>query len=242
MPLGSVQTNSSEKAAADRGSRRIWPQVQAWRQPSAPIRAFKTRDASRVITVTQSWIATGVQPGWLFRDVSQIFTLECNRRLSGPPSSISILHIIMIFGAIAASTAGRGVTCMGHMPSYWANPQNFSQWPSGYKPIDPQATLFGPPQGVFANSPYSGDPTLLDVLNGAATPHNHTTDKTAMYVAAALLNAAAGLTPVLLVPAVRDIWSEYGASGYGLGGSFSPSSGAHWTPLEINEYLLTTMA
>ena len=146
------------------------------------------------------------------------------------------------FVSLGASTAGRGVTCIGHMPSYWANPANFSQWPSGFKPTDPQATLFGPPQGVFANSPYSGDPTLLDVLNGAATPHNHTTDKTAMFLAAALLNAAAGLTPTLSVPAVRDIWSEYGASGYGPGGSFSPSSGAHWDALEINEYLLTTMA
>ena len=146
------------------------------------------------------------------------------------------------FVSLGASTAGRGVTCMGHMPSYWANPLNFSQWPSGYKPINPQATLFGPPQGVFANSPYSGDPTLLDVLNAAATPHNPTTDKTAMYVVAALLNAAAGLTPVLLVPAVKDIWSEYGASGYGTAGSFSPSSGAHWNALEIAEFLLTTMA
>ena len=146
------------------------------------------------------------------------------------------------FVSLGASTAGRGVACIGHMPSYWANPVNFSQWPSGYKPINPQATLFGPPQGVFANSPYSGDPTLLDVLNAAATPHNPTTDKTAMYVVAALLNAAAGLTPVLLVPAVKDIWSEYGASGYGPGGFFSPSSGAHWNALEINEYLLTTMA
>jgi hypothetical protein len=146
------------------------------------------------------------------------------------------------FVSLGASTAGRGVTCIGHMPSFWANPANFSQWPSGFNPIGPQATLFGPPQGVFANSPYVGDPTLLDVLNAAATPHNLTTDKTAMFVAAALLNAAAGLTPTLLLPAVRDIWSEYGATGYGIGGSFSPSSGAHWNPLEINEYLMTTMA
>ena len=143
--------------------------------------------------------------------------------------------------SLNASTAGRGVACSGHMPSYWANPQNFSAWPAGFKAINPDATLFGPPQGVFANSPYSGDPTLLDVLNAAATPHNPTTDKVAMYVAAALLNAAAGLTPVLSVQAVKGIWSEYGASGYGPLGSFSPSSGAQWNALEINEYLLTTM-
>jgi hypothetical protein len=143
--------------------------------------------------------------------------------------------------SLNASTAGRGVACSGHMPSYWASPQNFGQWPSGYNPTEPQATRFGPPQGVFGNSPYSGNPTLLDVLNAAATPHNATTDKVAMYVAAAFLNAAAGLTPALLVPAVKDIWSEYGASGYGSLGSFSPSSGASWNALEINEYLLTTM-
>src|SRR6266705_5594656 len=86
--------------------------------------------------------------------------------------------------SLNASTAGRGVACSGHLPSYWANPLNFGQWPSGYKPTNPQATLFGPPQGVFGNSPYNGNPTLLDVLNAAATPHNATTDKVAMYVSA----------------------------------------------------------
>jgi hypothetical protein len=146
------------------------------------------------------------------------------------------------FVSLGASTAGRGVTCMGHMPAYWATPQNFSQWPSGFNPIGAQATLFGPPGGVFTNSPYSGSPTLLDVLSAAATPHNATTDKTAMFLAAALLNAQAGLTPTLSAVTVRDIWSEYGASGYGPAGSFSPSSGAHWDALEINEYLMTTMA
>ena len=55
MPFGSAQTNSSEKAAADRGSRRIWPQVQAWRQLPAFMGAFKTRDASREITVMRAW-------------------------------------------------------------------------------------------------------------------------------------------------------------------------------------------
>src|SRR6202171_4386663 len=64
------------------------------------------------------------------------------------------------FVSLGASTAGRGVLCIGHMPSYWAHPVNFSQWPSGFKPIGPQAALFGPPQGVFANSPYSDDRTL----------------------------------------------------------------------------------
>ena len=145
------------------------------------------------------------------------------------------------FVSANASTAGRGVNCTGRTPAFWANPLNFSQWPSGFNPTNPQVTRFGPPQGVFANSPYNGNPTLVDVLNAAATPHNATTDDVARYVSAAVLNVAAGLTPVLSVQAVKDIWSEYGATGYGAGGSYSPSSGVTWNASEIIEYLLTTI-
>ena len=149
------------------------------------------------------------------------------------------------FVSANASTAGRGVNCTGHTPEHWANPLNFSQWPAGYVavhvPSGPQPTRFGPPQGAFANSPYNGNPTLLDVLNIAATPHNAATDNVARYVVAALLNAAANLTPVLSISIVKDIWGEYGATGYGTLGTFSPSAGAHWNAIEIVEYLLTTM-
>jgi hypothetical protein len=145
------------------------------------------------------------------------------------------------FVSANASTAGRVVNCTGHTPAFWANPMNFSQWPPGFNPTNPQVTRFGPPQGVFGNSPYNGNPTLVDALNAAATPHDATTDNVARYVSAAVLNAAKGLTPVLSVQAVKDIWSEYGATGYGAGGSYSPSSGVHWNPNEIVEYLLTTM-
>src|SRR5207302_1108166 len=91
LPLGSVQTNSWEKAAADRGTRRIWPQVQAWRQPSAPIGAFKTRDASGVIAVTQGRLRQDSAWPDLPRRVADFYT-----RVQPPPirsgSPISILH------------------------------------------------------------------------------------------------------------------------------------------------------
>jgi hypothetical protein len=54
---------------------------------------------------------------------------------------------------------------------------------------------------------------------------------------AALLNTGPPLlTPVLSANVVKAIWSEFGG-----GGSFSPSSGAHWTAGEIVDYLTSTM-
>jgi hypothetical protein len=78
----------------------------------------------------------------------------------------------------------------------------------------------------------TGNPTLLEVLGFTGNP----TNDVARYVSAAVLNAAAGLTPVLSVQAVKAIWNEFAT-----GGSFSPSSGASWTANEIIEYLLTTV-
>ena len=144
------------------------------------------------------------------------------------------------FVSANASTAGRGVTCTGHTPAYWADPLNFGQWPTGagYFPTKVtgpgghNATTF---QDVFNPKlilPGNGNPTLLEVLVLTGNP----TNDVARYVSAAVLNAAAGLTPVLLVPAVKDIWSEFATTGF-----FSPSSGARWDANEIIAYLQTTM-
>jgi hypothetical protein len=133
------------------------------------------------------------------------------------------------FVSANASTAGRGVNCTGHTPAYWANPSNFSQWPSGFNAAPPgMVTRFN--AQFSPNLPMN--PTLLVVLGFTGSP----TNDVARYVSAALLNAAAGLTPVLSIPAVKHIWSEFATSG-----SFSPSSGVHWNFSEIIEYLLTTM-
>jgi hypothetical protein len=126
---------------------------------------------------------------------------------------------------------------MGHIPSYWAGEQNFSAWPAGFKAQNPNATLFRGPQ-TFGVSPYPAATTLLDVVSGAANSGDMTRDKVARMMVAALLNAAAGLTPPLSVPVVKDMWNEYANSGYV---SFQPSSGASWNTDEIIDYLSTTM-
>ena len=130
-----------------------------------------------------------------------------------------------------ASTAGRGVNCTGHTPAYWQNPANFAQWPPGFKPENPMGTRFN---DQFDPN-LTGNPLLLTVLRFADDPGS-TSNDVARNVSAALLNAAAGLTPVLTVQIVKHIWSEFGTTGF-----FSPSSGVHWNATEIIEYLLTTM-
>jgi hypothetical protein len=145
------------------------------------------------------------------------------------------------FFSANASNAGSEATCSGHTPEYWANPANFSQWPTGFKAQNPQGTRFGPPQGVFNNSPYNGNPFLLDALTGNVAPSNAMTDAVAKYVSAAVLNSAKGLTPVLSVQQIKDIWAEYGITGYGAGGYYSPTAGAKWFWNEIVAYLKTTM-
>jgi hypothetical protein len=131
------------------------------------------------------------------------------------------------FVSANASTAGRGVTCTGRSHGFWKNaPAN--QWPSPYTP----STLFNDVFKTPTYAPYNGK-TLLDILNlGGGSPDNVARD-----IVAALLNAQAGLTPVLSVSAVKDIWSEFITTG-----SFSPSAGAHWNADEIIAYLNTTFS
>jgi hypothetical protein len=130
------------------------------------------------------------------------------------------------FVSANASTAGRGVTCLGRSQGYWKN-VSASQWPAPYQPT----TLFNAVFNNPAYNPYNGK-TLLDVLGLGGGPPN----AVARDIVAALLNAQKGLTPVLTVSAVKDIWSEYITVGY-----YTPSSGAQWNADEIIAYLVTTM-
>lgn len=130
------------------------------------------------------------------------------------------------FCSANASTAGRGVVCEGRTHGYWKNLQG-SSWPAGCKPTTPFNTVFNTP----AYAPYNGK-TLLDVLNlGGGPPNNVARD-----IVCAYLNVQAGLTPVLTVSAVKDIWSEFTTKGY-----YSPSAGVQWTADDIVAYLETTM-
>ena len=129
------------------------------------------------------------------------------------------------FVSANASTAGRGVACTGRTHGFWKN-LSASQWPAPYTPTMLFNAVFNNP----AYNPYNGK-TLLDVLKlGGGPPNNVARD-----IVAALLNAQAGLTPVLTVIAVKHIWSEFITTGF-----FSPQSGAHWNADEIISYLATT--
>jgi hypothetical protein len=132
-----------------------------------------------------------------------------------------------------ASTAGRAVSCIGVSPDGWKNATN-RDWPEGFPRNRPFNSFFNSPP----YPPFNGPPptTLLDVLNLPATaPINDV----ARLIVAALLNAAAGYTPVLTTVVVKHIWEEYYTTGFGF---FSPSSGAQWNHDEIIDYLLTTLS
>jgi hypothetical protein len=128
-------------------------------------------------------------------------------------------------------------SCSGCKPPHWCQTQNFQQWRSPCNPISTtvgsnkrRATLFHSTATGFNSGPYGNmgtQTTLLQVLGGSNALASH--------IAAALLNANAGLTPVLTPTAVRTIWNEYASKGY-----FSPTAGVRWTASQIVTYLLTT--
>jgi hypothetical protein len=166
------------------------------------------------------------------------------------------------FDSIPASGQGREQFCSGSSPGYWKQPHHFADWPAPYVPGSlPQSEESGEEKGkgqpkgavlvrvfadnanssvnatrfnsVFSPSPYPDSVTLLDALEMGGGPPNDV----ARHIVAALLNAAAGLTPVLKVHEVQNIWHEYVTSGY-----FEPTAGIKWYHEEIVDYLESTMS
>jgi hypothetical protein len=133
------------------------------------------------------------------------------------------------FVSANASTAGRGISCTGRTQGYWKN-LSADQWPSPFLP----GTLFNTAFNLSSSAaPFAGQ-TLLQVLTQGGGAPIYDVART---IVAALLNAAAGLTPVLTVQVVRHMWQEYSNTGFGF---FSPSSGARWNHDELMDYLGTT--
>jgi hypothetical protein len=157
-----------------------------------------------------------------------------------------------------ASGHGPQTVCSGRSPGYWKQSQHFDEWPVPYVPGSlPQegskkpendktkgAVVFidvymgeahnvGTPfNRAFSPSPFPASTTLLDVLDMGGGPPNDV----ARHIVAALLNAAAGLTPVLELHEVQNIWYEYATLGY-----FAPKAGIKWYHQEIVDYLMSTM-
>jgi hypothetical protein len=76
--------------------------------------------------------------------------------------------------------------------------------------------------------------SMLDVLRQNAGGGRY--QSLGRYIAAALLNAAAGRTPYLSEGTIRQIWNDVMARGY-----FEPTAGVRWGPTEIVAYLRSTM-
>lgn len=128
-------------------------------------------------------------------------------------------------------------TCSGRTPGYWKQSQWFGQWPTPYYPVTgmyngvrQSATTFGSAFGTATGT--FDSKTMLAVLGLEGGGDI----ELARHITAALLNAAAGLTPVLTVSAVKTIWREYITKGY-----FEPTAGVRWNSVQITDYLKTTM-
>ena len=159
-----------------------------------------------------------------------------------------------------ASPHGQPPQCEGRTPGYW---QGKKDWPSPYakgtctnkkhpssnNPVDwKDGTSFS---GTFNCSGYGTayQSCCLPIKNAPCKP----TDPLSLmqvlllsgkddhyqlgaHIVAALLNAKMGWTPVLTVPAVKNMFNEWAAKGY-----FEPSAGIKWYGEDIVTYLKTTM-
>ena len=125
------------------------------------------------------------------------------------------------FGSINASRPRQIESCGGCKPEYWRNTTCYPRWPSGYYP---QSSLYTPAtqfDACFGSTGGYYGKSLLYVMKTT----NSGKDDVARHCAAALLNAAKGLTPstVLSVRAVKDVWSSYVRRGY-----YEPTAGVRW--------------
>jgi hypothetical protein len=138
------------------------------------------------------------------------------------------------------SQHGNVTFCSGRTPGYWKQCQSFAFWPAPYFPTTISgsgghvATLFHSATTGF-NGTQFGSMTMLAVLGTGGNAGGYTA--LGRQITAALLNAAAGLTPVLSVTAVRAIWNEFVSKGY-----FEPTAGIQWDAAQIITYLNSTMS
>jgi hypothetical protein len=132
--------------------------------------------------------------------------------------------------------------CTGKTPAGWVATPTAS-WPSSCKEADGTTPIKFHP--LFADAtgstPY-GTKTLLEVLQLTATTGP---DCLAKHLAAAMLNAGAGLTPVTVADrfVLQTVWKDYRGKGY-----YEPTAGVWWgcdAPLKgtgaITPWLKSTM-
>ena len=141
--------------------------------------------------------------------------------------------------------------CSGRTPEFWVKQQ--ANWPAPFvgsasdgpksnsattginasQKSNREATPFHCPITGFNGTQFSGK-SMLKVLENRSGVGAH--GELAAYLAAAMLNACAGLTPVLDGNGVRRIWNQYITAGY-----FEPTTGVTWQAPQIIAWLKTTM-
>jgi hypothetical protein len=136
----------------------------------------------------------------------------------------------------ASRAATSYATCSGRSPTTWAST---SPWPipyyattkhgsNGYAATPYHCTTTGLGGTTFSLS------TMRDVM---LLTDDGNVRSLGRYIAAALLNAKLGLTPVLTETMVRIMWNDYLLKSY-----FEPTAGIRWGPPEIVRYIQATIA
>ncbi|MBT9589828.1 MAG: hypothetical protein IV089_02765 [Thiobacillus sp.] len=188
--------------------------------------------------------------------VSAVFTLASRPVLAGQCMSPS--------AAVSGNLSQHGTptVCSGLSPGYWK--EKPESWPSPYAPgTATNSKVKGPgytnqvqnwSEGTLFHPIFSGSQFMADLDDNATTAKTSLSmmqvmimsdgnnpwglndpDNLGAHIAAALLNAKAGLTPVLSEVQVINIWNEWALKGY-----FEPTANVKWTSAQIVEYIKTT--
>ena len=157
------------------------------------------------------------------------------------------------------SLHGTPPSCTGRTPGYWK--QRPELWPTDY--YTPGSCSAGNAcnkvqnwsGGTLFHPLFSGTRFMADLDKNPLTPKTSLSmmqvmmlangsnpwgltdpDNLGAHIAAALLNARAGLTPVLTEGNVLNMWKEWVSKGY-----FEPMANVKWSSKQIVSYLKTTM-
>jgi len=127
-------------------------------------------------------------------------------------------------------------SCRGKSPATWAS---IDPWPIPY-----YATTKNGSKGYTATAYHCTTTGLNGTTFSPSTMRevmlladDGSVRSLGRYIAAALLNARTGLTPVLNEAAVRGMWNDYLLNGY-----YAPTAGIRWGPPEIVRYIKSTIA
>jgi len=134
------------------------------------------------------------------------------------------------YGSLGGSLATKNLaTCSGKSPSAWVS---LGSWPTPYHPNGQDATLYHCPTTGLGGALFSGS-TMRHVMNLSDDGATRTLGR---YIAAALLNAKAGMTPTLSETTVRQMWNDVTTTG-----RFEPTAGIGWGPSEVITYIKSTI-